>query len=140
MQSRELRYVDPGHEFGDDEDRVGRVAKWRQPSSDFQRRVLQAARRKYWPDKKIRHEFIMIEKAMQPTSAQITPDWPKEWVYNCLEWFENKNKRGYVPLHGLLVFLNDEDRKDDYIRRLKASGVLGASLQSDYNPEDDPYG
>lgn len=134
----EPRYVDPGREF-DDDDGVGHVAKWRQPSSVFQRRVLQAARHKYWPDKKVRHEFIMIEKAMQPITLQVTPDWPTEWVYNCLEWFENKNKKGYVPLYGLLKLLNNDDRKDDYIRSLKHSGILGAS-NLDYNPDDDPYG
>ena len=132
----EIRYVEPGQEFDDDDySGVGRVPKWRKPSTPFQMAVLSAAQRKYWPDKAIRHEFIMIEKAMQPMTEVFQPEMPTEWVRSCVKWFRNKNKRGYVPLKGLATLINDEERKSDFVR--KNRGTITEQIQID---DDDPYG
>lgn len=129
----EIRYVEPGSEF--DEEPVSRVPKWRRANTPFEMAVLSAAHRRYWPDKETRHEFIMIEKAMQPMTEVFQPDMPTEWVRSCVRWFRNKNKKGYVPLKGLITFIKDEDRKSDFIRKNRKT--MTEHIQID---DDDPYG
>ena len=131
----EIRYVEDPFE---DED-YGRVArrrpKWQSPATPFELAVLSAAKRKYWPDKTVRHHFIMIEKAMQPMTEIATPEMPIEWVRHCVKWFRNKNKRGYISVKGLLTFINDEDKKNDFVRKNR-----GSILEQMEVDEDDPYG
>jgi hypothetical protein len=129
----EIRYVDDPWE-DEETGYSGRRPKWMSPSTPFQKQVLAAAHRKYWPDKTTRSRFVMIEKAMQPMRHVMTPEMPEEWVKNCLQWFKNKNKKGFIPLKGLLTLINNEDRKSDFIRKNRSS-----ILQEEEIDDDDPY-
>lgn len=133
--TEETRYVDDPFEDEDYGRTARRRPKWQSPSTPFQLAVLSAAKRKYWPDKDVRHEFIMIEKAMQPITTVTMPDMPIEWVRHCAKWFRNKNKRGFIPLKGLLTFIHDEDKKSDFIRKNR-----GSILEQIEVDDDDPYG
>lgn len=117
----EPRYVD--NPFDDFDEENPRMPKWRVPSTPFQRRILAACKRKYWPPKhqhgkETRGKFIMIEKALVPISMGDTP-YPLEWVESCIDWFERKNRAGYVPIRGLLTLLDDEDAKNEFVAQWK---------------------
>lgn len=96
--------------------------KWMLPSTDFQKRVLEAAHRKYWPSakeggKEQRSKIIMIEKSMSIISIK----YPSNWIEHCLQWYESKNKTGYVPLQGLVTFIEDEDKRNVFLAKEKAA-------------------
>lgn len=133
----EPEYIAAGNEFGDQEKKSSRP-KWMIPTTDFQRSVLAACGRRYWPDKQargreIRLQFILIERAMMPLASGQVSEYPREWVDNCLEWFAKKNKSGYVPLQALLTLLKDEDRKNEFVGKWKSGHKAG-------NYATDPYG
>lgn len=122
--SEEPRYVnDP---FGDFDEQKPGVPKWRIPTTLLQKRILAAARRKYWPPKhqngqEIRGKIILIERAMIPLSIAPGAVWPEEWVEQCVDWFEKRNKAGYIPLKGLLTLLEDVDARTEFVQKWKVS-------------------
>lgn len=122
--------VEPGREFGDNEEGKSRYPKWMEPTSDFQKSVLTAAGRKRWPTKEqdgktLRSAFVMIEKSM----SSISENYPTAWVENCLDWFKKKNSgRPVVHLRGLLSLINDEDRKNEFMAKRREKKPDGGDV------------
>jgi len=133
----EPRYVtDPFEDF--DEQKPG-VPKWRMPTTPLQKRILAAARRKYWPPKhqrgqEIRGKIILIERAMTPLSVTPGAVWPEEWVEQCVDWFEKSNRTGYVSLKGLITLLENVDARIEFVQKWKSSK---REANADYTGDED---
>lgn len=130
MDAEEPRYVRPGDEFGDGN--VDRIPKWRKPNGEFQRALFRVTHRKYWDttseSKSVRHWFIELERSLVPLGSGIVAEYPEEWVKECLDWAEEKNRRAGYPeigLKALRTAIMNRDRKNDFIRRWKQKETNG---------------
>lgn len=63
-----------------------------------------------------------------PLGTGIVAEYPEEWVKNCFDWAEEKNRKAGYPMIGLKALRNlimNSDRKNDFVRRWKIKEANG---------------
>lgn len=111
----EPRYID-----NIDEVNTNRRKKFQIPTTNFQKRILAAVRKKYFsPYREEEYSPVReIEKAMLPLSTNMVSKYPTEWVDNCIDWVIAKYRQGkYIGMKGLLSLINNQDRKTEFITK-----------------------
>lgn len=105
----EPRYVGVGEEFDDDDQWTpNRRPKWMSPSTQTEVLILRTVHRKYYPDKNLRHEVVMIAK--NPNK------YPIEWIKDrCDVVTKMRKKRKLVGLKGLITMITREDDLNEFM-------------------------
>jgi hypothetical protein len=131
----EPRYVDNVDEINTNRRKVFQI-----PTTNFQKRILAAVRKKYFsPYREEEYSPIReIEKAMLSLNSNIVSKYPTEWIDNCIDWAIAKYRQGqFVGMKGLLSLIRNQDRKADFVTKWQNKNRNTKLF--DLNDEEEPY-
>lgn len=113
---------------------------WMTPRLELERRALNDLGMQYYPSKEaggrqMRSQLREVAKSMVSLESGVVGRYPMEWVYAVLAWVAVR-ARGAKALRGFLNSLEDQEWRNDFVRKWQQEHQTADYLSGPSEPDD----